>query len=87
MLLDESVDFFGFASVVVSDLQSGLDANDVLCDLDRVKTATSGADDGDRLIRSELGARDEGARRGEDGVCGDGRWGVWNGSKANCMFS
>ena len=104
VLLEESIEFFGFASVVVSDLQGGLDTNvsniyrgdaldasDVLCDLDRVKITTSGADDGGCLIRSELGARDEGVKRGEDSVGGNGEgvrcvggdltrfdWSIWS---------
>ena len=69
VLLDESVEFFGLASVISADLQGGLDADIpdigddnvldadyVLCDLDRVKTETSGTDDEDCLVRSEFGA-------------------------------
>ena len=58
MLLDKSVKFFGPASIIGSNLQSGLDADisddidgddvlhadDMLCDLDRVKTEASSAD-------------------------------------------
>lgn len=89
VLFDEGVKFFGLASVVGSDLQGGLDtdvsdigdndvlhADDVLRDLDRVKTETPGTDDEDCLFGSEFGARNKGVVGSEDGVCGDGggRW-------------
>ena len=82
VLLDESVEFFGPASVIGSNLQGGLDtdvsdidgndvlhADDMLCDLDRVKAETSGADDENGLVRGKFGARNEGVIGREDGVC------------------
>ena len=44
----------------------------MFCDLDRVKAETSGADDKDRLVGCEFGARDERVIGGKDGVCRDG---------------